>query len=276
MRRTVTLCLVSFLVAFPILAAFGQDETVPWAEHYSSALPDGFDPWCGPVVGVSGPTDVVVATAQLPTGKQVDIYYPAGSAADDQPGTVVLVSGNSDAQIRREEGRPWMKSNQVLGWGRLIAENGLIAVAYENDGHPDDSLKALGEWLIEHGTEYGIDPGDVGTWAASAGCAVGVDAFRAGDEHFGGVAPQFGVFFYGDIPLRSDHDAEIPLFVSYAERDVWADGEGIERFVDRLRERGGEVELKVHTTGSHAFDVKRENEETRRIIDSALSFMTAH
>jgi dienelactone hydrolase len=84
------------------------------------------------------------------------------------------------------------------------------------------------------------------------------------------------VFFYGDIPLRSDHDVSIPVFVSYAKRDAWASEDRILRFVERLQERGGEVELEVHTSGSHAFDVMGENDETSRIIDSSLAFMVAH
>jgi acetyl esterase/lipase len=264
-----------FLILFT-QSVFCQIEKVPWNEHYSVALPDGFDPWCGSVVGVSGPTDVVVAMAQLPNGKPIEIYYPSESIVDGQPGTVLFVAGNSDTQIIREEGRPWMHSNQVLGWGRLVAEHGLIAVAYENDGHPDDCLVMIGKWLSEHGAEFGIDHSDIGTWAASNGCAVAANAFRAGHEQFGGVVPRFGVFFYGDIPLRSDHDVSIPVFVSYAKRDAWASEDRILRFVERLQERGGEVELEVHTSGSHAFDVMGENDETSRIIDSSLAFMVAH
>ncbi len=270
------LVIICFFLLLFTHTAFCQVEKVPWEEHYRIALPDGFDPWCGSVVGVSGTTDVVVATAQLPNGKPIEIYYPSESIVGNPPGTVLFVSGNSDVQIRREEGRPWMHSNQVLGWGRIVAEHGLIAVTYENDGHPGDCLVMIGEWLSEHGTEFGIDHSDIGIWAASNSCAVAANAFRAGHERFGGVVPRFGVFFYGDIPLRSDHDVSIPLFVSYAEKDAWADGDGISRFVERLQERGGNVELMVHTSGSHAFDVKGENDETSLIIASSLSFMVAH
>lgn len=134
----------------------------------------------------------------------------------------------------------------------------------------------IGKLLSDHGVEFGIDPSDIGTWAASNSCAVAVNAFRIGYEQFGGVVPRFGVFFYGDITLRSDHDVSIPLFVSYAERDTWANKDRILRFVERLRERGGAVELEVHSSGSHAFDVMGENDETSRIIDASLSFMVAH
>jgi len=273
MTRRCRFLVVLILIAASSAALFSQDAVVPWDDHYKAALPEGFDPWCGPVVGVSGPTDVVVATAQLSNGKPIDIYYPTTSAVLEPRGAVLFVAGNSDVQIRNEEGRPWMQSSQVLGWARLAAEHGLIAVAYENDGHPNDCLKTVGQWLRSNGPDYGIDPADIGLWSASNSCGVAAGAFRTGTDRFGGIVPRFSVFFYGDIQLRSDHDVSIPLFVTCGERDSWADNDGIQRFVNRLRDRGGTVEFMVNSTGSHAFDVKDDTEETRAIVEAALAFM---
>jgi acetyl esterase/lipase len=219
---------------------------------------------------------VVVAATNFPNGKPIEIYYPSETAIGEQMGCVLFVAGNSDVEIRAEEGRPWLHSNQVLGWGRLVAEHGLIGIAYENDGHPDDSLKAIGEWVVEYGSDYGIDSQDVGLWSASSGCGVAADAFRVGGDQFGGVKPRFGVFFYGVIPLRSDQDVSVPLFVAYAQRDSHADCDEIERFIARYIEHGGTVESMVHSTKDHAFDVRGENEETSQIINAALSFMVWH
>ena len=173
-------------------------------------------------------------------------------------------------------GRPWMRVNQALGWGRLAAENGLIAIAYETGSDPAQSLEAIGMWILAHANGYGVDPSRLGLWACSAGCDTAVRALQIGHEVLADIEPIFAVLYYGNLILRSTHSPSVPVFVALAQQDDGVDGTRVERFVAGLRELGGSVEFVTHTTGSHAFDVRGDNPETRAIIDQTLAFMSRY
>ena len=261
-----------FLCLF-INAVFAQPAPTPWDRHFKEVLPDGFDPWCGPVVGVEGSTSVVVRSFSLPNGKTAEVYYPSLDEVSTPVPGVVFVAGNPDTQVISETGRPWMHSSQAMGWARLCAENGLIAITYENDGKPVACLRVVGEWLKQNSVDIGVDSERIGTWSASDGCAAAIEEYQTGHQAFAGIRPYFGVFFYGDLMLKSDHDTSIPLMVVRVANDSWADGRLIERFVERLRERGGTVLFQTHQSGSHSFDTRGDSEETRRIIHETIEFM---
>jgi len=265
---------LGILLCLCLAPAWSQSAPVPWADHFSQILPDGFDPWCGPVVGVDGPTSVAVATYTLPNGGAVELYYPSAEIPPTPLPAVLLVSGISDSQTVAETGRPWMHQSQAMGWGRLCAEHGLVAITYENGGRPAEALRLMGEWLQKKASEIGVDVERLGTWSASNSCATAIEAYRTGHQALGGLSPSFGVFFYGDLTLKSDHDVTIPLMVVRVADDAWADSRLMERFVQRVVERGGTVQFLTHQTGSHAFDVKGDTEESREIMAATFEFMT--
>jgi len=272
MKRAFALCVCALIV--PCVGLFAQPQAMPWADHYREVLPDGFDPWCGPVVGVDGDTGVTVARLTFADGKLLDIFYPPDANLAEPPTTVIFVNGNRDTRNIARMGRPWMRSNQVLGWGRLAAEHGLIAIAYETGTDPAGHLQAISEWLLTHGGEYGLDPDRVGLWACSAGCDTAVRALQAGHESIAGIEPVFAVVYYGNLMLRSTHNHAVPVFVAHPMMDDTVDLRQTERFVEGLRELGGSVEFLTHSTGRHAFDVRGDNPETRAIIERTLAFMS--
>ena len=273
--RPIGICSV-FILIIVLLGASSDavpSPPVSFANHYLEVLPDGFDPWSAPVAGIEGETAVMVRRTSYHENLLLDIYYPSGVIPEVPAAAVVFVSGNSDITIRKEQGRPWMRGNQAMGWCRLAAENGLIALSYESGSSTADSLETLGCWLKDNARVYGIDTESTGLWSCSNGCGMTVAALREGYEAFGGIRPQFGVFLYGDLVPKSDQDLSIPVLAVRAAKDVQADGTLIERFVQRLNEKGGRAILLEHTTGDHAFDVRRDTAETRKVIRVILEFM---
>ena len=226
-----------------------------------------------PVVGVEGETEVRLVRATYNQDRIVDIYYPPGVDRFSLTPAVVFVNGNPEGQIQNQQGRPWMHSNQALGWCRLTAESGIIAVVFDNGWQPKENLTLLGDWLLTNAVNYGIDQNRIGVWTASNGCPVTLSAFRSGYEAIAGIKLSFGVFYYGWMLKQPDYDVSIPLLVVNAQNDEFVDAKEIERFVQEHLDKGGNVTLLTHATGRHGFDVSRDIPETREIISETLAFM---
>lgn len=272
-RLFLSIILPMVLLIFFACSKPAPPEPVAWQDHYLEVLPDGFDPWSAPVVGVEGDTFIMVRRTTYQDDLLLDVYYPSEQIPEIPAAAVVLVSGNPDTVIKKEQGRAWMRGNQAMGWARLAAEQGLVALAYESGSSTTDSLKTIGEWLKDNAREYGIDTDHIGLWSCSNGCGMTVEALKKGYEAFGGIRPAYGAFLYGDLVSKSDQDLSIPVIAVRAAKDVQADGELIGRFVERINEKGGRAVLLDHTTGDHAFDVREDTDETGEVIGAVLEFM---
>lgn len=267
--------LVTVLVPIPIAA---EPNVIPMSTHKEAVFQDGPDYSSGKVFGVHEETGVTVASTTYSDKLLIDFYYPPDMLfAEPRPAVLIVNGAQSDVKNRREIGRPYMWTNQALGWGQLISEQGLVAVTYETGSSTEKSLIEVVEWLKQNGSAYGVDSDRFGVWACSNSCISAIKMMRTGNSDFAGKRPIFEVLLYGDMMAYSDIDTTIPLFIVKAVKDAWADGNMIDRFVEKLRSRGATVEYQIHP-GDHAFDCRGFEcpPETTAIIQASLAFMKEH
>lgn len=267
--------IVTILVSTPIAA---EPNVVPMSAYKAVVFQNGPDYSSGNVFGVQEETGVTVATTTYSNKLPIDFYYPPDMLfAEPRPAVLIVNGAQSDVKNRAEIGRPYMRTNQALGWAQLISEQGLVAVTYETGSSTAESLVSVVEWLQQNGSAYGVDSGRFGVWACSNSCISAIKMMRTGNSDFAGKRPIFEVLLYGDMMAYSDIDTTIPLFVVKAVKDAWADGNMIDRFVEKLRAQGAAVEYQIHP-GDHAFDCRGVEcpPETTAIIQASLEFMVVH
>src|SRR6056297_71060 len=149
--------IVTVLVPASITA---EPKPIPLSEHKTVVFQDGPDYSSGMVFGVQQETEVTVTTTTYSDKLLIDLYYPPDMLFSEPRPAVLIVNGaQSDVKNRREIGRPYMRTNQALGWAQLISEQGLVAVTYETGSSTEASLVDVVEWLQQNGSVYGVHPG---------------------------------------------------------------------------------------------------------------------
>src|SRR6056297_769034 len=149
--------LLTLLVHIPITA---EPKVIPMNEHTATVFQDGPDYSSGKVFGVQEETGVTVASTTYSDKLLIDFYYPSDMQfAEPRPAVLIVNGAQSDVKNRREIGRPYMRTNQALGWAQLISEQGLVAVTYETGSSTEASLVDVVEWLQQNGSVYGVHPG---------------------------------------------------------------------------------------------------------------------
>jgi hypothetical protein len=191
-----------------------------------------------------------------------DLYTPPG--ASGKLPLVIFVNGIGDTPDFR------MRTHfQYTGWGRLIAASGLAAVNFDvRREHVAEDIDTFLAHLRAHGDEIGIDADNMALWSCSAnvreGWALAMSRRPAG--------VRAAVFYYGnaaDTTVRSD----LPVQLVKSELDGQGINRGIDAALPRLLRAGTPLDFVVVAGGSHAFDVRDDNEVTRAVMASTVSFL---
>jgi acetyl esterase/lipase len=218
MARLAGLC-VGLAIAGPAVAAPGQ-RVFPTADRPPSAdpYPDRVTPFPG---GVTSLADVVYSVIPGYRPMILDIYMPPrGKVATPKP-LVIYVHGGGWVGGHTRAGGALADFPKVLA--SLAAEGFVVAsVEYRLSGEARfpaqlDDVRAAIRFLKGNAGKYGIDPGRVGIWGASAGghlaalaalsCgAPGLDAKPqpAGSECVQAAAIWYGVFDFAPIVARAE------------------------------------------------------------------------
>src|SRR5207245_6352575 len=62
----------------------------------------------------------------------MDIYYPPGAQRGARTPVAVIVAGYPDVGFEKFVGCKFKEMQSSIGWGRLIAASGLVAITYSN------------------------------------------------------------------------------------------------------------------------------------------------
>lgn len=231
-----------------------------------------------------------------PPNSPVEIYRPQGEGA--RP-AVLFVHGDGKPDALTGISR----SGQYVSWGQTVAVNGLVGVTFEHSSSEElteiqrvmDEIDAVLDCLRANADQLGVDPDRVCLWSCSAGVPFGIStAFRRATQIRCAVA------YYGWLDLRgmrpelpSDvSDAALasasplaflesgvqvpPLLVVMAGMDRASINDSIDAFMTEARRSEAHVELLVHSSGRHAFDVLDDVDESRTIIEATIAFMKEH
>jgi tetratricopeptide (TPR) repeat protein len=258
----ITLLILVFLHVLPTTAA---------AQTNSPRSPLDSDAW-GVVLDIPATRRVAVKPDVTyftsPAGAQaIDIYSPTGVKKDARLPAVIFLNAIGD--------RPGDKVKRweiYKTWPRLIAAHGMIGISMDADGERiQDSLRALFDFLEKNGASYGVDPGRLGVYAASANVTQSAIYLLGENAHKGIKA---AAFFYGAAPdpaaaLRKD----LPVLFITAEGDI---NGGIGRSVgplwQKVIEQRAPWTIAFASRMPHAFDAFEDNDESRRYVMQAIAF----
>ena len=204
----------------------------------------------------------------------MDAYLPAGRAPGARVPAVLLVHGEADPDLLRGV-RGW---GQYTGWGRLLAGQGMAAVAFEHRAILDAGFEAVVAEVEaalaavgERAGDLDIDPERVGVAAFSAGVPLtaAVLAGAAGRVRCAALC-------YGPVSDLEPDPALPPLLVVRAGRDDPELNRTIDEFVAAATAGRLAVELVHQPDGHHAFDVADDSDASREVIGRVLAFLRGH
>jgi acetyl esterase/lipase len=181
-----------------------------------------------------------------------------------------------------------------IGWARLVAASGLVAITYENRD-PMEDLRAVLRHVRENSAALGVDPQRIGLIGFSGNGPVMLTALMEDHTLRSGVLfcaftldldgatgiadaqAQWGFANASAGRTVDDLPQDLPLFIARAGRDQFAGlNDALDRFVAKALARNLPLTVVNHPTGPHAFDTADDSETTRDIIRSILGFLRLH
>ena len=226
----------------------------------------------------------------------MDLYHPPDRKSDAPPPAVLFVVGYRDAGSQRILGCRAKEMESFIGWARLTAASGMIAVTYTTGADPAADARAALRHLRQRAGDLGIDAARIGLWACSGHvpnalsllgeekeslkCAAlfygymldldGNAAVAEGSRAFGFVNPGAGKSV-ADLP------PDMPLFIARAGRDEMPGLNGtIDRFLAASLAGSLPVTLVNLPDAPHAFDIMDDRESSREAIRQSLAFLRFH
>jgi dienelactone hydrolase len=201
---------------------------------------------------------------------RLDVYRPR--RASGRLPAVLFFHGRTGQDSPKDWG-------QYVGWGQLAAASGLAGVTVNHIDDPADVGAAV-RYVRRNAARLGIDGSRLCVAGYSAG--VGIAMLAA----LNGTAPSLrcAVAYYGPLaselpqlsPLAQLAADSVPTLVAKAGRDSAWLNRSIDAFVAEARRLHAPVELLVHPSGRHAFDVGGPSARTEAIMRRTLAFLRAH
>jgi hypothetical protein len=216
----------------------------------------------------------------------MDLYYPIDGGSESGYPVVVFVIGvrTSAIDFRNHSG--------YQSWGRLVAADGMVGVAYDTE-RPED-LGALIAYLKENAEELEIDPERIGLWSCSSHVPTALWYAMQEDEK----DVKFLVSYYGFMLSPDNYQRELyntlcrsfgcygdelndverirtdlPLFIVRAGRDDPDLNDIIDHFMGLVSGTDVQATYIDHEDGQHGFDTKMRDERSIEIIEMTLEFM---
>ena len=226
-------------------------------------------PWPGDVVYTLPEVDRVLLASELTyyLDLKVDIYYPPDYKFERKLPIVILSHG----LVEKTEFDKDIPTH--MGWAKLIAASGMIAISAQAADHPVENSYHVMEFLSANADALGVDLTRIGFWACST---QGKPVFKALEDQKLPYRDGFkaGVFTYLDL-----HGADpgawpknFSVFVVKAGSDRYIDGASIDNFVVHARSNQIPVAYIELKNAPHAFDSMLDTQESRDTVAQALAF----
>jgi acetyl esterase/lipase len=243
--------------------------------------------------------DIVYSKVKTAVGDvelKMDVYMPPGAKPGQKFPAVMLISGGGIEGGKYD----WRDAGVYQSYGKILAASGMIGVAYskryargiEGTRNGIADTDAALSYLMQHSTEFHIDPTRRAFWAFSAGglvlsmtlrqmvpsksavlcfyCVTDIDmegvAAADADRIRLYVSPLFNVQHHDDTFTP-------PIFVARAGLDSPSLNNNLDQFVAAALKENLFIEVVNHPNGRHGFDVLDDNDRSREIILRALEFL---
>jgi acetyl esterase/lipase len=189
---------------------------------------------------------------------RLDVYRPAGSAPHARFPGVLLVHGSTSDPSPKDWGI-------YVGWGQLLAAQGLAGMPFNHRGTVADIAAALAT-VRRRAADLGVDADRICVASFSGGVSAGLTAALR-DERV-----RCALAFYGAPDPKVLRADSAPTFVAKAGLDSAFINGAIDAYVARAKAIGADVRLVVHPSGAHGFDLAPGDSRTRSILRRAVAF----
>jgi hypothetical protein len=227
----------------------------------------------------------------------MDIYLPPNASDAARLPAVVFPIGYPDAGAIAKLGCTFKEMESFVGWARLVAMSGAVAITYGTSADPAADLDAVMQRVQGEAAALGVDSQRIGVWACSghapaalpmlmrdakvrAACAVlyypytmdldGSTGVAEGAKAFGFVTPCAG-------RGADDLALNVRVFVARAGLDQMPHlNATLDRFVSAALARNLPLTVVNYSTGSHAFDLMDNTNRSRSVVRQTLAFLQEH
>lgn len=192
-----------------------------------------------------------------------DVYSPPGSSAGKKyPAIIFLNALGENAGPRRV--KSW---GIYTTWPKMMAAKGYVGITMETDNAKvQESIKGLFEFIDIKGSSYNIDKNKLGVYAASAN-VTGAFNYLMNEDVYKGI--KAAVFYYGfspEGPFRKD----LPVLYVVSESDA-SRNDYSKMWAEVLKNKAPWT-IMMGSGMPHAFDVYKDNDDSRKIIKETISF----
>jgi acetyl esterase/lipase len=215
----------------------------------------------------------------------MDIYAPPNTSTGSKRAGVLMIHGGVPAPL------PVKDMGIFQSWGRLIAAHDMIAMSFTHRlqwplAHLPESaadVRSALDFARSNAAKFGIDADRLCVMAWSAGGLLLSVAVADRREYV-----RCQVAFYPlleaepmaeNFALRKYARAHPfpPLFIARAGNDANAGlNDRLDRFTSDAIAANAPITFVNHPTGLHGFDVDNDDERSKEIIRSTLTFLQAH
>ena len=189
---------------------------------------------------------------------RLDIYRPAG------PGVHPTLIFSNLAYGPQRSGAFY------VNWAQIAASKGITAIVPDlrAESYVDDMVKLLDYLTSDDSVAHGIDRDAIAVYAGSGN----VSRTLPFVQNARSKTIKAAVMYYGAAEVK-EYRADLPILFVRAGLDRPALNQAITRIVSEAVTQNAPWTLLNHPGGRHAFEIRNEDEATRRIIDDTLAFV---
>jgi len=189
---------------------------------------------------------------------RLDIYRPAGTGVHP-----TLIFSNLAYGPQRS-------GAFYVNWAQIAASKGITAIVPDlrAESYVDDMVKLLDYLASEGSGAHGIDRDAIAVYAGSGN----VSRTLPFVQNARSKTIKAAVMYYGAAEVK-EYRADLPILFVRAGLDRPALNQAITRIVSEAVTQNAPWTLLNHPGGRHAFEIRNEDEATRRIIDDTLAFV---
>ncbi len=228
---------------------------------------------------------------------KMDIYMPAGLAADERRPAVLFIHGGPLGPSPSPGAKDW---GVYRSYGRLMAASGLVGVTF-NHRYVSMKVKDLETSLADveeairfvraNAAAYHVDPDRLALWAFSGGgphLSLGLRGrtpfIRCLVSYYAILdlrpsAPRLGETLqamekYSPVAyLTGELDSLPPVVIGRAGLDSYSINRSVELFLSGMLALNGDINLLDHPLGRHGFDILDDNDQSRDVIAATVAFL---
>lgn len=191
-----------------------------------------------------------------------DIYYPSDFIPFQSP-TVLFVNGGGPIKQNYKD-YPCFTS-----WGELVALKGIVGIVFNWRSAKYVDVSAMLDYMFENSNKLGINVNDICVFplcravSGTLKCVLKYHTIKRMVMYYGQIRK--------DISMNDMYD--MVFLIVMAQNDSKYDPSCNDWFIDIVKENGSYAKKIVHSSGVHGFDYINDEDETRNIIDTTISFI---